>query len=139
MTKSRSAVLEALASGRHPLSAAELVGRLGGLCDQATVYRALAWLESAGEVQSFSLRCAEHRSERYYMAAAAHHHWLHCEACHRFIDLGDCRLGELCGRIEAEYGVRVTGHSLNFSGYCPRCLKAGLAGGEHSSSAPSRV
>jgi Fur family ferric uptake transcriptional regulator len=133
MTKARKAVLAALEAVRRPLSAAELLERVGCACDQATVYRALSFLEERGSVQSFALRCAEHRSERYYLADLAHHHWLHCEDCHRFIDLGDCRLGELCARVEEEYGVEVTGHSLSFSGYCPECAQRRRAAGREAS------
>jgi Fur family transcriptional regulator, ferric uptake regulator len=122
VTKARSAVLSALDSAAEPLSAAGVRAILRCPCDQATVYRALGFLEESGRAESFVLRCEEHGTERYFVSAARpHRHWFHCESCHRFIDLGECRLGELERGLEAELGLKVMRHSLYFSGLCPEC------------------
>ncbi len=108
MTRAREAVLAAI----------------GGACDQATVYRALHYLEESGRAESFVLHCSEHGVERYYApAASAHRHWFHCESCHRFLDLGSCRLGPMLGEVEAETGVRVMRHTLYMTGLCPACVR----------------
>ena len=60
MTKARSAVLAALEEASEPLSATGVSERLSGLCDLATVYRSLHWLEGSGSVESFALYCSEH-------------------------------------------------------------------------------
>ncbi len=124
MTRARKAVLDALRSAEEPLSAAGVIARIGDICDQATVYRALSYLEETGSAESFVLHCARDGTERYYIAAGErHHHWFHCESCHRFIDLGVCRLGRLCDQLEREFDVRVTEHTLYFSGLCGDCRK----------------
>jgi len=125
MTKARAAVLSALDGAREPLSASGVVARLAGTCDQATVYRALHHLEDAGLAESFVLYCSEHGVERYYASARApHRHWFHCESCHRFVDLGECKLKGLVAEVEREFGLQVTRHTMYLSGICNAC-KAG--------------
>lgn len=127
MTKARASVLGALESAMEPLTAAGVGSLLDGTCDQATVYRALHYLEEQHLAESFVLYCSEHGVERYYSASATtHRHWFHCERCHRFVDLGACRLGGLVSDVERELGLRVTRHTLYLSGVCAEC--AGQAG-----------
>lgn len=122
MTRARTAVLTSLDSAAEPLSAGAVFARTGKACDQATVYRALGWLEESGMAESFVLRCSEHGTERYYVSAAKpHRHWFHCESCHRFIDLGACSLGELSAKLEEELGVKLRRHTLFFVGHCGKC------------------
>lgn len=122
MTKARAAVLALLDAAGEPLPASSLASRLGELCDQATVYRALHHLEDAGLAESFVLHCAEHGTERYYASTKAEHrHWFHCEVCHRFVDLGACRIGGLVAEFERELGLRVSRHTMYLSGVCAAC------------------
>jgi Fur family transcriptional regulator, ferric uptake regulator len=122
MTKARAAALSAITTATVPLSAAGVLAATGACCDQATVYRALHYLESAGLAESFILHCDEHGTERYYVsAAAAHRHWFHCEACHCFIDLGACRLGGLVHDLEKEQGLKVRTHVMYLTGLCRNC------------------
>ncbi|TFG83049.1 MAG: transcriptional repressor, partial [Spirochaetales bacterium] len=87
MTRARSLVLGALEDASEPLSAAGVLAAIDSACDQATVYRALGYLESRGKAESFVLHCDEHGTERFFAAGiAGHRHWFHCEACHRFLD-----------------------------------------------------
>jgi len=122
MTKARGAALAALRNADRPLSAAGVLSSIGIDCDQATVYRALHYLEARELAESFILHCDEHGTERYYVAAdGPHTHWFHCEACHRFIDLGACRIGDLAREMESERGIRVRRHVLYFTGLCAEC------------------
>ena len=124
MTKARKAALAALGSALEPLSAAGVLAAIGACCDQATVYRALHYLESSGFAESFVLHCSEHGTERYYVSAATtHRHWFHCESCHRFIDLGACRLGDIIEDLEAELGLKVSRHVMYLAGLCEACQK----------------
>ena len=122
MTKAREAALTALREAKTPLSAAGVSSAIGLACDQATVYRALHFLEERNLADSFILHCDEHGTERFYVCAAAvHRHWFHCEACHRFIDLGACRIGDLSAEIERDLGLKVKRHVLYFTGLCADC------------------
>ena len=124
LTKARKAVLDALKSS-GPASALDLGARLASACDQATVYRALHYLEEEGWADSFVLRCDLRGTERYYVALSEEHrHWLHCERCHGFVDLGACRVEALFKEMEASLGVEIRSHTLYAAGLCPACAAA---------------
>lgn len=131
MTKAREATIDLLASAREPLSASDIHKEVGSRFDQATVYRTLHYLEGRGLVDSFILHCSEHGTERYYTARrhvdgepTSHRHWFHCEACHRFTDLGECQLEPLMETFESRHGIVVRDHSLYLTGLCPGCAKS---------------
>jgi Fur family ferric uptake transcriptional regulator len=132
MTKARAAVLAAVEAAPEPLSAAGVAAAVGGgTCDQATVYRALHFLEEGGLVESFVLHCSERGAERYYASRrSAHRHWFHCEACHRFLDIGGCKVGGLVSEVERELGVSVDRHTFYLTGLCSRCRRPARAGGK---------
>jgi Fur family ferric uptake transcriptional regulator len=124
MTIARQTVLETLDAALWPLSAAEIVSRVHSLCDQATVYRALHYLEAHEKIESFVLHCKSHGTERYFVSRLRpHRHWFHCQQCHCFIDLGECQLGKLVTALEQEKQVTITGHSLYFTGLCQACAE----------------
>jgi len=115
-------VLSALDAAAEPLSASGVLAAVKDGCDQATVYRSLDYLETAGKAESFVLRCAEHGTERYFVSSGRpHRHWFHCECCHRFIDIGACALDGLVAELETERGFSVRAHTLYFTGLCPDC------------------
>jgi Fur family transcriptional regulator, ferric uptake regulator len=124
VTRARSAALEALERADGPLCAAEVLAAIGAACDQATVYRALHFLEDQGMAESFVLHCEDRGTERYYVSRnAPHRHWLHCGRCHRFTDLGECAIGPLVSRLERSRGVKIAAHVMYFTGVCERCAK----------------
>ena len=116
MTKARKGVKRLLDEAEKPLSALDLGTLMEGVCDLATVYRSLHYLEENGFAESFVLHCSAHGTERYYVSREApHRHWFHCERCHRFIDLGACRIGAILESMESETGVLIRHHA-----YTPR-------------------
>lgn len=128
MTRARKAALAVINAAAEPLSAAGVFDAMGSCCDQATVYRALHYLESSGYAESFVLHCNEHGTERYYIGSSAkHRHWFHCESCHRFIDLGACRMGDMVREMEAELNLSVHRHIMYLTGLCQNCQEYGPA------------
>jgi Fur family ferric uptake transcriptional regulator len=126
MTRIRQLVLDRLTRAETPCSALGAARDLQADCDQATVYRALHWLEGHDYLESFVLHCHEHGTERYYLPRGlAHRHWFHCEACHVFIDLGVCTLEERIHHWEQTLGLSVRIHSLQVTGLCASCRAAG--------------
>lgn len=126
MTRSREAIYTLLTNEPYPLSASDAWRLLHGQFDQATVYRTLHYLEGKGMADSFVLHCSEHGTERYYTIrkdSHVHRHWFHCQSCHRFTDLGDCRLTALLTGFEKETGVKITEHTLNLTGLCKECQR----------------
>ncbi|HOT62166.1 MAG TPA: transcriptional repressor [Treponemataceae bacterium] len=129
MTRARESTLSILREANEPLSAAG-VFRLAAGFDQATVYRALHYLEEKGLAVSFILACEEHGTERYYAVSDSgkHRHWFHCERCHRFVDLGDCAIEPLVERYETAYGIDIRSHTLSLTGTCADCRAGALQG-----------
>ncbi|AEV30006.1 Fe2+/Zn2+ uptake regulation protein [Sphaerochaeta pleomorpha str. Grapes] len=125
MTKARMAVLALLSEATRPLCASEIAGLVDSQYDLATIYRTLHYLEDHDFADSFILHCSVHGTERYYSsiekAGACHHHWFHCEQCHRFIDLGGCNLENLLRTYEKENGIVITDHTFFLTGICPEC------------------
>ncbi len=128
MTRNRKAMLDLLLISDEPLAAADVYDRMGAGIDPATVYRTLHYLEEKGFAESFILHCDSHGTKRYYTASAtvgdsahAHRHWFHCERCHRFTDLGNCKMNALIGKYERDTGIEIKTHTLYMSGICAKC------------------
>jgi Fur family ferric uptake transcriptional regulator len=141
MTKARKAVLEILDGASAPLCAQEIESLTESVCDPATIYRALHFLEEKGFAESFVLHCDAHGTERYYVSRRApHRHWFHCERCHRFVDLGACKVDPILREMAAATGVEIRSHTLYATGICGACRGAPSSGtpplSEPSSGAP---
>ena len=125
MTKARKAILEALKASVQPVTAMMLAKEPSLSYDQATVYRNLHYLDELGMAQSFILHCTEHGTERYYSYRRSdcgiHHHWFHCEKCHRFIDLGSCGYDEQMHAWEKKWDFTITDHTFFLTGICSAC------------------
>lgn len=123
ITRARKAVLAVLESTKDPLSPAELYARLkqrNVAVDLVTVYRNLSALKSIGLVRQIKL----HQEEqfRYEMREGReHHHHIQCKNCGRIEDLLLCPLKKITALIEQETRFVVGDHSLEFSGWCPKC------------------
>lgn len=123
MTRTRKAVLAVLESTKFPLSPAELYARLkkqNVAIDPVTVYRNLSALKSIGLVRQIKL----HQEEqfRYEMKEGReHHHHIRCRSCGKIEDLLLCPLKKLTSMIQRETRFLVGDHSLEFSGWCPKC------------------
>ncbi len=84
----------------------------------ATVYRNLAKLVSAGEIQSFRLEGVEH-----FDARCDKHYHLLCTGCGSVTDIeADC-VPELDEPVRKTSGMEIDDHFLVFYGKCPICRK----------------
>jgi len=123
LTRTRRAVLSVLERARYPLSPSELYDRLQKAqvsIDLVTVYRTLSVLKELGLVS----RCELHHEgqARYELREGQeHHHHIRCETCGKIVDLLLCPLKKLQALIEKETQFVVNEHSLEFSGFCPKC------------------
>lgn len=125
MTKNRQAILQVLQNAQQPLSATQLYHKSAKAFDLATVYRALSYLEKNAFIDSFLLTCSCCKTERYYTVASdEHHHYFHCQNCHRFIDVGDCLSKEILERYSKRFDVAISDYMLTLSGLCPLCKTA---------------
>ena len=123
MTRTRQAVLSVLESTKYPLSPTELYSQLKKqkvAIDPVTVYRNLDTLKALGLVTQLKLHHEE--QFRYEMREGRqHHHHIRCKSCGRIVDLLLCPLKKLTAIIEQETRFVVGDHSLEFSGWCPKC------------------
>lgn len=123
MTRTRRAVLSVLEQSQYPLSPTELYAQLKKrkvAIDLVTVYRNLVTLKKLGLVTQLELH--QEGQARYEMKEGRqHHHHIRCKSCGRIADLLLCPLKKLTAVIEKETRFVVGDHSLEFSGWCPRC------------------
>ena len=123
MTRTRRAVLSVLEQSQYPLSPTELYAQLKKrkvAIDLVTVYRNLVTLKELGLVTQLELH--QEGQVRYEMKEGRqHHHHIRCKSCGRIVDLLLCPLKKLTAVIEKETRFVVGDHSLEFSGWCPRC------------------
>ena len=123
MTRTRRAVLSVLEQSQYPLSPTELYAQLKKrkvAIDLVTVYRNLVTLKKLGLVTQLELH--QEGQVRYEMKEGRqHHHHIRCKSCGRIVDLLLCPLKKLTAVIEKETRFVVGDHSLEFSGWCPRC------------------
>jgi len=122
-TRTRNRILSIVRQSPVPVSAQQVYRVFDrGSVDLVTVYRGLQFLEDTERVASFSLRCEEHGTVRYfYSEEAAHLHFFHCEACHIFIPYHDCYVEDTVRSIEEKYQYSIHRHVLYFTGLCGNC------------------
>jgi len=123
MTRTRQAVLTVLESTRYPLSPVEIHAQLkkkNVAIDPVTVYRNLAALKELGLVTQLELH-HEGRFRYEIKQGRDHHHHIRCNSCGRIADLLMCPLKKLTAVIEKETRFIVGDHSLEWSGWCPKC------------------
>jgi len=131
MSAARSLIARAFASSSTALSAKELRSTLaddGHEVGLATIYRALAALESSGYVT----RVGTLGNSAVYARCEVegHHHHLVCTNC-RGVEHTACPLGELAFEAASAAGSTVTAHELELYGVCTQCKEQ--KGGSHVS------
>lgn len=119
-TKQRVALAEILERSERPLSVSELLEsaseRIDGL-GIATVYRTVAAMLEAGEIDAVDLPGEPTRYER---SNKGHHHHFSCEGCERVFDLAGC-LENLRKLAPPKFKVR--GHAVTLYGLCAGCAR----------------
>jgi Fur family ferric uptake transcriptional regulator len=128
LTGPRRAVVEALATGREPMTVATIHASLRERRPNlASVYRAVNLLADAGLVRVTHTGRGR-QVARYELADqfTGHHHHLICQACGRVEDLAGClitddALVQVSRRVREAKGFRVTEHELRLFGICAAC------------------
>lgn len=118
-------MVEALASGDGPRSAAELHGVIGADVPLSSLYRSLTVLEDLGVVSPhFGVKGVT----RYELAEwlTGHHHHLVCVGCGSVEDVAvpsalEHEVRRLVDGIGALASFRAQGHVLEIEGRCTRC------------------
>ena len=120
-TPGRLEILDAFAHEAEPLSIKQLQKRIGpGGPDTATLYRNAESLTAEGLLVKVNLGG---KNFSYELAGRTHHHHLICKRCGKISDVTiSVRPGlDLQALKSAKNFAAVTGHSLEFFGFCKKC------------------
>ena len=123
MTRTRKAVLALLERTHQPLSATEIFVQLQEdhvAIDLVTVYRTVNVLKELGLVVQLDL-FQEGQSRYELKEGRKHHHHIRCQICGRIVDLLLCPLKKITKLIEERTQFVVGDHTLEFTGFCPKC------------------
>ncbi len=127
MTLQRAAIYQALAEREDHPTAEDLhrqVRRRYPMMSPNTVYYTLGVLKGAGLVHEVNYW---HDRSRFDANICLHHHLI-CLGCRRIQDLTDTALDRLRVSSRARGGFEITGHRVEFHGYCAACRRASPRG-----------
>lgn len=121
LTNTRTVVFEAL-QHEEPLSMAELLSKLDGMVDRASLYRTITLFEQLGIVQRLQI------GWKYKLELADdfnfHHHHIACKQCGLTLPVReDLTLEASIRTLAMEYGFTEVTHQLEIRGLCPSCQK----------------
>lgn len=123
LTPQRMAIYRALADTTSHPTAEELyraVRQVHPMMSQNTVYYTLGALREAGLVYEVNYW---HDRSRFDANTTLHHHLI-CLGCRKIQDLRDETLDGLALSAHQGKGFAVTGHRVEFHGYCASCRHA---------------
>ena len=122
-TNRREAILHVLEQANAPITADEIhaLAVTREKMGLSTAYRVLAQLTEHG---LFVKNDGGNGRFYYQINCPQHHmHTLHCSVCDEVVPIDGCPLATLEEEIAAQTGYQITGHSLAFTGICPKCQK----------------
>ena len=121
-TAPRLAILGVIKQSKNPLSAQEIIEKLGGEYDQATIYRFIKSIKESGIIRQIDLR--QNHAQYEFFDAKDHHH-LACVDCGKIEDIPGCDIEDMHKTIlnSSKNFSEIRQHSLEFYGICKRCAK----------------
>ena len=126
MTRQKKLILEILrGTNLHPTAdwVYEQARKVIPDISLGTIYRNLGHLKATGEIMEL---CYGSTFSRYDGNPQNHYHFV-CKECGRVFDLDFPLLDELEERVSRRTALQITGHRMEFYGYCRGCGKAGKA------------
>ena len=122
-TPARISAMHLFESHNQPLDALSLVDALAKQgVDRVTAFRILNTFVEKKILRKIELR--EGKS-RYELVNRGDHHHFVCRCCDQIIDIKDTIVPQAIRKIEKQYDVTVTDHSLEFFGLCLSCQRKG--------------
>lgn len=121
-TKRRMAILMVLEKSQEAMTAEDIYSVVVKDVNMSlsTAYRILGTLSDKGIL----LKNLSHDGKTYYQLNSHHHkHQLVCNLCNDVVPIDDCPLTNLEENLTKKTGFTITGHSLEFSGICPKCSR----------------
>jgi Fur family ferric uptake transcriptional regulator len=120
-TRQRAAVSAAMGRSGEFRTAQEVHAALresGDSIGLATVYRTLAQLAEAGEIDC--IRTPDGQAA-YRRCSSGHHHHLICRGCGRAVEISPPSFEAWADRVAAENGFTQIDHELELFGRCAAC------------------
>lgn len=120
LTASRRAVVEALLSGGHHVTADEIVATVAERhpeVHRATVYRTLDRLEAAGVITHVHLG---HGPSTFHLNDRPHHHAV-CSSCGAVVEVPLAALDDLADQLRDKHGFELSSQHFALSGRCRAC------------------
>jgi len=119
-TRQRALIASALADTDQWLTAQQVHHSLvasGQSVGLATVYRTLAAMASAGQVDATRTG----GEQAYRRCSPDHHHHLTCRHCGRTVEITAPPLERWAAAVASEYGFGEIDHIIEITGVCPTC------------------
>lgn len=119
-TKRRQIILSTIESSSSPLTAEDIFNLISSkvTINLSTIYRALKALSEKGVL----LKSLNQDGKTYYQINnSMHTHHLVCTLCGNVIPINHCPLENFSESLINKTGYIITGHSLEFTGICPKC------------------
>ena len=120
VTAARRLLLEALWEARKPLSAEELVERLGSRSDLGSVYRNLEALERLGLIRHMHLG---HGPGLYSRSGLGQHVYLLCDSCGAHLAVEPHELDDVRNLIRRRFSYEPSFTHFPIAGLCPECAE----------------
>lgn len=106
---------------QEPMSISQILDKVGGKQDPASLYRTIKLFEKIGIVHKVTI------GWKYKLELtgpfSAHHHHLSCLGCHEVIAIADHRIEKQLKNIAKQYHFVLQQHQLEVQGYCQGCYQ----------------
>ena len=124
-TKFRLDIIELIEHSEKLLSAQDIFMKLHQndvSVNLSTIYRTLDKLVEAKIINKVDI---ENESQSLYeFNSDDHHHFLICKKCNKIEPIYGCPLHDYEKQLMKETGFVITGHKIEFHGYCKSCQKS---------------
>ena len=120
VTANRLSILETLENSTSPMTAEEIYKVLESTNTMSfsTIYRSLNAMLDAGIL----LMQVNQDSKQYFqLNTHEHKHVIKCVVCREAVNVEFCPMVEIEKTLTKKTGYKITGHSFEFTGICPKC------------------
>lgn len=122
MTPQRQAILNIIATTSGHLTPAEIYSKAHQVHPSVSLVTTYRTLDILSELDLLCKVHSEKACHNYVLRKPVeHHHHLICSTCGIVQDFSNCDLRELEEKLSKETGFHISGHLLEFHGYCPNC------------------
>lgn len=123
-TKQRYTILSIIESTKEPITAEEIFKQLvidDCKINLSTVYRTLHALTNKNVLLKI---LKGDGTAAYELNDLSHNHYITCSMCNSSVLIDSCPVKELSEMVSKNTGFKVTGHSLQLTGICSKCLES---------------